>query len=609
MPKSLDFPKGIADLIVKLINGANAPTYRPEKPRKLLWGNDDISPNVTRLACQDSRLVVEQAMDGFRPEILNEGGLAHQKWGHNVQGELADGTRLRARHAFMTRSQITRKETNEYATRITLEISEWEILPHDKQRIYWVSPVNVPGNFNAGVGNLMVHYTRGNSGMASHCGFLRFDSEYAYHLFKNGSNQWYLLLDSATRLDRTVLYRDLLALSYCMGGWVCMDSLTALNEAARPIGAFGVNPAGGNEAKHFTPPVTEGSTPWIIPLFNAIAKKTVDCPMDSLQYGMRKYLASLGPAPLESMYYEVMSGLEGISRAIVAKSDSNLLKTPLAKSIEEARTSLSIFEDAAEAIGLEKDATGQEILQKLLQPTKRMFLEAALDSLKQIVPTALLAEMDWYQFQFGEGYLVNGKEDAERGAEVGQVLRRVCDARMLLVAMLAKLGGYSGPLADRKPDWWICTQDSGSIPTYRLSTEVDEVALLDWPTFRAPGLPETPLVEGLARFAAKLESRTNGEIVGSLQPLPTGKDEGPVLEFKLVLREQPSTQVVLFTVITNGITLEIQGWAEETVKIDNAARLTTFCEEIANSGQVKKQAEEMMILASEIRRLRHDKAT
>ncbi len=94
MPKSLDFPKGIAALIVKLINGANAPTYRPEKPRKLLWGNDDISPNVTRLAFQDSRLVVEQAMDGFRPEILNEGGLAHQKWGHNVEGELADGTRL-----------------------------------------------------------------------------------------------------------------------------------------------------------------------------------------------------------------------------------------------------------------------------------------------------------------------------------------------------------------------------------------------------------------------------------------------------------------------------------------------------------------------------------
>lgn len=607
MTTALTLPDGIGKLVVRLMHGASAPLYRPPRPLRLTRGDADIAETVSRIEVEGSRLVAEQVSLGTDANMLSSLVGTDSEWGVKVDGVLQDGTDICAGHSFVTRTNLSQRSDQGYLTRRRLELWDWEILPKVHTRVYWLTPITIPNGFTAGAGNLKVNYRRGTMGSGSHIGFFRLDGRYGYHLFRNGDGQWYLLMDDAPALERIALRRELLVLSYCLGGWVGVSALTALDETGVPIGMYGVGTVSDSETRHAMSPVDVKLTPWLATLFSKTVRAVDETHAEGLNAPIWRYLLSLAPVPLESQYGEVMTGIEEMTETVLTCHDITERPDSSAGRLREIGRKLLADGTVRSLLGLVAGDELESVLSRLVQPTTRMRLESALTAIGLTVPGALLDEIDAYQF--GRVRTPGSTENADPSANGERFWKRVCAMRQLLVALIAKQVGYGGPLADDSPGWWTISEEEGSIPRYVLDVRVDEMDMLDWPPFEPPRLPMTPLVAELALFAAKLEQRTNGDVAATLRPLPSAEGGAARMEFRLILRDQPATQVILFSVVDRGHEIEVQGWGEAPFEIGDATAMGRFCQELAKSADVQQRVNEMQILAGEIRRFRYDKTS
>jgi hypothetical protein len=366
----------------------------------------------------------------------------------------ADGTAISARLPALThrRTNIIRgvRRSQDF-----VNLACWTWQPESNSH-YWVAEVEGPP---AAEGNLVVQL---GGDAAAACG-LRMESAYDLHLLTTDSSRLRLIVDThGAPLDQKLLGQEVQALEFALGSSYRIATFLALDRKHRPVGAANASfdlyldtkkrrcPVSGSRSDDhgYWPPVLASA------VARELSKETKeDAPCRVTTTAYRDSLSG----HVHKRYLLAQVALEAIAKKVIPKSNAGSL-------VKNVRAWHAWIKSADAEI--RKHASDEESARILL------------NKLKDNVPQrpsgeAVLAALEHYGLKVPEEAL---KEIGLRNPSVhgfvmfkdempdaNELLKRIAIIQTLLVALLAKYVGYSGPIVGWQlddarwptvPDWW-----------------------------------------------------------------------------------------------------------------------------------------------------------
>ncbi len=511
-------------------------------------------------------------------------GLTQEAWsGCLLEGDCEGGATFTARVADV----VPLAKGKERTFGVELSCDEWTFDERSGAPLLWagITSATLP----PGCGNLTL--TRpGSAGPVDH--YCLEGSRHTYYLLRGaprGEDRWILAVHPRVdaELDRELLRRDLRSIAFCFGQPFHVGVLHGLREDGGRAGLFKLAAAdaapGRHRARPPVPPVPHrpGGAPWPVALFEALSRAFASSTGERareaavLTAALARFLEASRETSAEGAALKLLQGACVAARAVLPASPGELLAAPRGAGHGRA---IALIHDAFTAVGL----------------TPRSEIAAALASAE-----ACLFGEDAKAYLSGEG--VEAPSDEQRATLL----------RSVLVALVAKAVKYEGPMCtwdepSRDPSgaWWRAERSDGAsvsrfetvLPGGEDPPDVRELL----PRIRAPEVPIEGLVAAIASFAEAFEMQTDGQVIGSVRPLPQGP--GQAAMYKLVVEPagRPTAQRLLFRIEETGdAEIRITDWDDEERTFREEARLVTFLKDLAKSEETRVIVQELMILAAE----------
>jgi hypothetical protein len=426
---------------------------RPERPnvkavRSWRWGGEALPGDQTELVWSEAGLHL--VLHGFGWDRHDGFARVSGKLNQPAVLELADGDTLTARFANVFNTSFAMREgwaTHSYS----VALDSWTWTAPGVCPTYWLGHLD---GARTDSGNL-VPYSSG-TWSRSH---LRFDGNYIIHVLTTGQAGTVLVVDTQGRtLDPALLGKDVRALEFAVGQSVSLRDLVAVDDEHAIVGAcdpcFPDRTASGRRC-----PVPErGPTPatWVPVLAGLVAKRLglETREDDPATLATAAYLESL-TGNIHVGYLVGQVGLEAISKHWAPASPPSLVKdTPtwraFVKSHEDEISALARGDDEARILL-------SRLNDNVCGPAAGAAVLAALAAADLAVTPQEQKELSRRNAAAHGLVMYKGEPP-----DVQELADRLALVQTLLVALLAKLVGYTGPIEGWKwggdtltrPTWW-----------------------------------------------------------------------------------------------------------------------------------------------------------
>lgn len=351
------------------------------------------------------------------------------------------------------------------------------------------------------------------------------------------------------------------------------------------------------------PPVPPSVMPvWAVPFFECVSALRRERPDLRLYIPMHYYLDALSDH-VDGAYLKLWAAIDNLCSDLLR--DRGIQET-LVRDGQAWNLWAQTQATAATAFASEGNASRlADNIRLAARPTDDQLVEIAFDQ----VGLTLLPEMATV-LRERRGVILKGLSVSGELARVPAIVHRLAIVRCMLVALIARLAKYSGPLAwdfesSTAPQFWRPMPDQSNADTSRLVHRISHRTTIPfgtsaWPRFEPLQVPADGLIGKLASFAGTLRDRTGSEVEARVDPLPSDDDE-TYYDFKLSLPSRPETQSTLFTIEPFSEGIRIVGWGEGELEVRDEEALRTFIREVATSSDTKRRIQQFLTLASRYR--------
>jgi hypothetical protein len=432
----------------------------PSLPRvkSFTWGEFSGASDHTEWSFDDGELDLLV----YGPGVAGPDGLAKMFGVLNQSGEFVfdTGDKLEARfvHVWSSDTSIN-VERKQAITTHALRLDSWTWHPRNVESLW----LGILEGAVVDYSNLVLHGKKWWS--AKH---LRLRGTYDLYVVKTKPGPVALVVDTGgRRLDHEVLGTDILALEFVMGRPLHLNYLTALGPDEAVVGAAGLGfarsrprhcnrrcPVAGERELYFIADETIAEHLWVPVLFELVAKRLQAEGQDSpLLTAIAAYLDSL-TGHIHANYLLAQVALEAFCAGVVEATSGVLVKNPKAwvGFVEQKRTDF-----LAHAIDEE---AGRKLVNKVINAQNAPSTDRVATALTHFgltVPQQALREVARRNTAAHRYVMAQ-----ESTADPEELADRVAIVQTLLVAVIAKYIGFSGPIVGWEwahgrrtiPAWW-----------------------------------------------------------------------------------------------------------------------------------------------------------
>lgn len=599
-----NFDNTLSRLLLKLYERGPATTTHPRHFDELLYGTLNLSSGATSLTFAHGQATAVCELPTDLSTAPTQQRFTHPLealWNAPLRGKTSLGESFDAPSAITT-NYGTSWKAGHRVDRATILASRWKL--QKAQPVLWAGALltELPSD----IGNLDLRVeTQGQRSFSRGHSVLQ-GSRWRYALLAPNKSRYasptIAIIPSAdTPLDHGVFYRELHALSYCVGRPLDCNFLSGFSEDGAVVacagGDYGFSRLRTNTV---AAPVPEGDhESRFIPLFQAIARQLeVDDPRNpNLSEALWLYVEALSETSVSSYELKTLLACVTAARFFVPELPAILNRS------EEASAALKrIVSD----------------LQPYVPGDLADVLEARIKKLS--VPDTL--ELVWLALR--EAQLVESQELLSVVQESTRILlgdipspnynERCAKLRTLCSGLVSVAVGYDGPISGwHKADpYFFYLEDTTWRPAVgdpkpeyftALVTSSLRAAPGDlWPAFIRPTIPPQSLLSLVDEFANSLASRASDEVRARLIPLSGTETEHQLFDFVLESRSNPAANTIIFSVRSRhgGDSIEIVNWEESVEPMGTEDSLLRFLETVANSASTRLAVERLLSLSTRL---------
>lgn len=376
---------------------------------------------------------------------------------------LEGGSSLTARLAHLVRRGNSIDVQKQVAsTTYTISLDSWTWWPPNN-RALWVGPLDLPSIDD---GNLTVC---GDGWWTSRC--IRLVGNYVLYLLNHRkAERTTLVVDTVGRaLDQSLLGTDFVALEFALGRPLRLDHVVAVDEHYDLVGAAGLEfggwsgrsrsgrcPAAGSMDLYANYGSRGSEHLWVPVLFSLVADRLEEEGADSaLLTAVGAYLDSIAAGNIHVSYLLVQIALEALSTSIAKGAEGSLVADR-----SRWQAFVQVHEEQIRSLARDEKA-GRTLLNKMRhnvpQAPRGDQVLAAFGSFGLDLPAQAVKEIGRRNKSAHEFVMAQ-----ESTADIQELADRLAMVQTLLVAIIAKHVGFSGPIIGwewlngrhKIPEWW-----------------------------------------------------------------------------------------------------------------------------------------------------------
>ena len=582
----------VAALLTRLAAGWSPPPYVPDAVVSVRAGGQDATGSFLGLRRDGDELEVR-----YRDDARSMG--AGYLIAGDIEADLADGGLLEAE---------AHGSTFEFATsETTVRCRRWTV--RSDAAVAWVGRL-IGTEIERGTGNVRVVRREANRTWTTE-DHLRVESPDAtlYVLRGRDAKPTWLIVCPRGTFDARQTWRDQMLLRTLLATSFGVDGLTAVDAAGAAVGAWvDDRDTSARAVGSGRPPLVPtrptgrwGRLTWVAPLFERVsARYSLEDEPDPVTTAVYRYGHSLGPVDPDTELVLVASAVWVVLRGMAAGHGSALPPHPLVREVAAA------LEKAAESGDSARFESAVETLTVWSQTRERALLEEIDPDAGAHVFRELAAARDVW-----DRGLVRGPDGEASPTNGIATWGRVQRLRRAFAVLLAREVGYGGPVVgeeaheDGTTDWLRgpeAAENTEAAAAARYVAASSAEVSSAWPEFIPPGVPETPTVQALVRFADGLRERTDGAVTARLRPLPRRDGEPRRLSFRLLLGRVPSVHVALFSVEVEADGVVVTGWDDGAVRLEDSEAVAVFGDRVASSEEMRYQVERLLLIGEDVLR-------
>ena len=462
MKSTENVPEHIAPLMKKLAGGWSPTSMEIDDPVTLTWRGRDLSAfKTTEIKTVGDKLHLNCVGDATAENFdwLNVAGL--QKTADNnkgLSGITRRGLRIQAEHCAAVNSGFRSREGSVW---FDLVARYWHAMIDGTTPAVWIGRVSVRLGHNAG--NLRVGI--GHNG-------LRLEGAYIYYLIPDpsdeGTGSLWLVVDTGGQETprRDKMYQDFLTLQFVLGQRACLNSMIGVSVEGTVCGEIGgrfgdEHPPGARTA--IPVPFLWSRETWMAPLFRRISETYRQKPELRLYIPLGYFVDALTDH-LDGAYLKIQVALEAFAASVlgIGKDENAVIVkdwgawTAWVKSQREEIRAFAV-DGREETLFSKVMYAGKFASGRVVRDAFEMFGVKISKEMKDELLGRNLA---------AHSALMTTTEDRD----YEQDLRRIALVRTMIVALLARVVGYQGPIIGwtrdqngqfevAPSDWWQFQED------------------------------------------------------------------------------------------------------------------------------------------------------
>lgn len=504
--KEIQLTGALRELLVSLTRGRPVGSL-PAKLNvvQLIWGERDLSHLAKELTVDGAKITVSCG-----GEVSGE-AVQELRWmeedtlrGQPIHGRVEGGLRFRAEfggHSGSTYGSSASATTVSYVQ--FLSAFNWQLVLESGTPSLWFARVRGPlGHIR---GNLRVTFHQGPSSSSSSMRGLRLEGAYTYYLLSGyNTKDWYLVIDTAGAgaPSQNFLWCDVLALQFALGRQLKVDTLYGVDESgvvvAWACGEHGADHP-GSQVEPPVPPVNMTTPTWTVPFFSAVSDLMRNRTEVRPGVALLTYLDSLTDN-VDAAFIRLAVGLEGFAFWLLAGKPDEIIVNDKKAWLTWAK------KHEAEIRALAKDEKlANKLYGKIEGAFKRASGKVVQDAFASLglTPTKEMDEiLDLRDYAIHRGVMLKEGQTYEVDREVSNIAK----ARVMLVALVARVAGYCGAISGwGKPDggrypvldgFWEVSQESlNAERVFYVASDGGETATSPVASALAPESPQRSAVD------------------------------------------------------------------------------------------------------------------